>query len=290
MTEKIEPIKNDMLVALLPDPGDFAILRTKLWYRIPVGSTPRGWPPDWLAFYQPKNFKDEAYRIQYYGQVEKIEEVSRRALFPNEIESARAEKRYHRVHLKSLERRPAPILSLRPRRLLFIPTTREKFERAEQINDLFNESPLEDVMWGALKQLAISAECQWRLEVVEKHYFLDFAVFCQHGFLNIEADGDTYHLKKDNVARDNVRNNALARMGWRVLRYNGDQIRDQMAEYCLREVQETINTLGGLSDDGLVPRKFYTRGGESAQQLSLFEAKASYDTQLESGMEWNLEE
>lgn len=289
MTDKIEPINNDMLVALLPNPRDFAILQNEGWYRIPVKSTPKHWPPRWLAFYQPKKFKSEAYRVQYYGEVEKIEQVPRRALFPNEFESARAEKRYHRIHLKSLERRPAPILSLRPRRLLFIPTTWDKFERADQINDLFNESPLEDTMWGALKQLAISAECQWRLDVVKKHYFLDFAVFCQSGFLDIETDGDTYHLKKDNVARDNVRNNALARMGWRVLRYNGNQVRQQMAEYCLPEVQETINTLGGLSDDGLVPRVFYTQKGVSAQQLSLFEAQATYDTGLDSGMEWNLE-
>ncbi len=63
-----------------------------------------------------------------------------------------------------------------------------------------------------------------------------------------------------------------------------------MAEYCLREVLETINTLGGLSDEGLVPRKFYTRGGEIAQQLSLFEPKGSYDAGLESGGKWNFEE
>jgi very-short-patch-repair endonuclease len=279
-----------MLVALLPNPGDFAILQSKGWYRIPVSARIRGWPPRWLAFYQPKNFKDQAYRVQYYGEVEKIDEVPRRVLFPNEIESVKADKLYHRIRLKRLERRPEPIPSLRHRRLLFIPTTWDKFERAGQINDLFNDSPLENDLWEEFKQLEFMAERQWRLDVEKKRYFLDFAVFCQKGFLDIETDGDTYHLQKDNVARDNERNNALARMGWRVLRYNGHQIRQQMAEYCLREVKETINTLGGLSDDGFVPRKFYTRGGESAQQLSLFEDQTPYETDFESGMKWNVED
>jgi len=46
------------------------------------------------------------------------------------------------------------------------------------------------------------------------------------------------------------------------------------------QVQETINTLDGLKDDGLVPRKFST-DGSGAQQLNLFEEKSIYSTEEE---------
>ena len=43
---------SDGLVAILNDQRDFEILQREGWYRIPVSSAPRRWPPRWLAFYQ----------------------------------------------------------------------------------------------------------------------------------------------------------------------------------------------------------------------------------------------
>jgi hypothetical protein len=43
---------NDVLVAILNSPADFALLRDESWYRIPVASAPKPWPPKWLAFDQ----------------------------------------------------------------------------------------------------------------------------------------------------------------------------------------------------------------------------------------------
>jgi hypothetical protein len=51
-----------------------------------------------------------------------------------------------------------PILSLRLRRLIFIPTTWKKFSNAEQINNLFDDRPMEDALWTQLKQSNILAE------------------------------------------------------------------------------------------------------------------------------------
>ncbi len=154
--------------------------------------------------------------------------------------------------------------------MLFIPTTWQKFERASQLNDLFDESPLEDTLWHSLKSLEILAERQWQLHAETRELFLDFAVFCNRGYLDIETDGDTWHLQKERVRRDNARNNALARMGWQVLRFNGQQIREEIAEYCIPEIQKTINTLGGLSEDGLVPRVFYPQAGLLVSLPALF--------------------
>ena len=99
--------------------------------------------------------------------------------------------------------------------------------------------------------------------------------FCNQAKLDVETDGDTWHLEKKCVARDNRRNNDIEAQGWHVLRFNTKQVMEQRAEYCLPRIQETITTLGGLIDDGLVPRKFIEGNGESAQQLTLFEEKAA---------------
>lgn len=270
----------EVLVALLKEKSDFAILQEQGWYRIPVEHKPKRWPPDWLAFYQPGAFKEDAFLIRWYGRVIEIEPVTRRELFPHEIESVKSDKQYFRIQLEKLEERQQSIPSRFPRRLIFIPTTLEKFHQAEQINDLFDESPLEDELWRSLKSAQILAERQWEIKIRKYFYQLDFAVFCKEGQIDIEADGDTWHAKRKRIDKDNSRNNSLASVGWQVLRYNGKQIHENQAKYCLGEIEKTINNLGGLSSDGLVPRKFYPEAG-GTQQLTLFEERAEYEVDLD---------
>jgi hypothetical protein len=114
----------DGLVAILKDKSDLTILQEQAWYRIPVASAPKRWPPNWLAFYQPKNFGEDAYRIRYFGQVKDIHRAKRKELFPNEMESARSEREYFIITLVKVEERQEPIPSYRPKRLVFIPTIR----------------------------------------------------------------------------------------------------------------------------------------------------------------------
>ena len=276
--------KQEVLVALLRDKKDFSILQTDGWYRIPVENTPRRWPPAYIGFYQPKAFGEDAFRIRYYGKVTSIERVQRRELFPKEFESGKADHYYHRIQFEHLEKLPRAIPSRLARSVIFIPTTWNKFIRADELNDLFDESPLEDLLWDELKRRNILAERQWPVFKNDLNYRLDFAFFCNNGKLDVETDGDTWHLEKERVASDNRRNNDVEAQGWNVLRFNTKQIREECAEYCLPRIQETIMTLGGLSSDGLVSRKFIEKNGVSGQQLTLFEEKAVYDTNSENDL------
>lgn len=290
---KIDSVNpGEMLLAIFKYKDSLTRLQEGSWYHIPVATAPDSFQSArWLCFYQGKIFAPEAYRVQYYGEIKDYQVVPYRELFPNRIESVKSDWLYYKIYLKKLESRPEPIPSYRPRRLTFVPTTCEKFDSATQINNLFNDSPLEDLLWQELKTLDIKAERQWRLPVKKQNYYLDFSVFCNKGFIDVEADGDTWHIQKDRAAQDNKRNNAMASMGWSVLRFNGHQIHEEMQSYCLGEIQENINKLDGLSDEGLVPRVFYHEGGKTIQQLSLFEKKAEYVTgELYSGAEENLEE
>ena len=271
----------EVLVALIRDKKDFAILQTEGWYRIPVEHTPRRWPPDFIAFYQPKAFGADAFRIRYFGKVTRIDQVQRRELFPNEFDSVNADRLYHRIQFEPLKQHPHTIPCRFARPVVFIPTTWHKFIHADELNDLFDESLLEDLLWADLKKRKILAERQWPVFKDDLSYRLDFAFFCNQGKLDVETDGDTWHLEKERAALDNRRNNDIEAQGWHVLRFNTKQIQEQRAEYCLPRIQDTLTTLGGLIEDGLVPRKFIEKNGESGQQLTLFEEKAPYNSDSE---------
>ncbi len=266
-----EEANKDGLIAILKEISDLTILKNEGWYRIPVKSAPKRWPPVWMAFYQPKLFGDDAYQIKYYGNVKEIRRVKRFDLFPNEISSIKAEQEYFQVFIDELLERPTPIYSVRQRRLVFISTSWQKFLNAAILNDLFDDSPLEEKLWLELKNRNIDAERQWRVKIANRHYYLDFAVFCKNGQINIETDGDTYHLERSRVSSDNARDNALQILNWKILRFNTKQLTTQFENECLSNIQDAINSLGGLKVDNIVSRIFYNNGNQHSQQLTLFE-------------------
>ena len=245
----MKEVPKEVLVALLPKVEALNRLKTEGWYHIPVENAPqKRWPPKLLGFYQGKVFgREEGYKIRYFGEVDRIDIVPRIELFPNDTENQwKAERLYYRLQLKALEQRSNPIVSSRPRRLVFIPTTMEKFLLAEQINDLFDGSPLEDRLWLALKYINILAERQWKI-IVQKHkYYLDFAIFCKLGKLAIETDGYTYHYDDRNqIDYDTWRQNEIELDGWRFLHYTRRQVRDNWTPY-LSQIQRVIDQLGGV--------------------------------------------
>lgn len=249
MTDILQKQK-DLLVALLPRKSSLEILQSEKWYHIPVEHAPdKRWPPKILAFYQGKVFGEDGYKIRYFGEVSHIDVVPRKELFPDDKENAhKADKLYHRLKLISLEKCQTPIISHRPRRIVFIPTTSQKFFAARQINDLFDESPLEDTLWEALKKRHILAERQWKVIIQKHNYYLDFAVFCKHGKLAIETDGYTTHFNsKNQIDYHTWRQNDLEMDDWRFLHYTSRQINDSATRY-LDQIEHKVGQLGGLQD------------------------------------------
>lgn len=271
-------MRGEVLVAIMNNLLDMGIARDQHWYRIPVQSVDNllkdRWPPRWLAFYQTKAFGSEAYAVNYYARVLDIRKVFRWQLFPDEPHDEKALRRYYQLLLSPLQRLPRPILSRRRRRIIFIPTTWQKFINAAEINDLYDESPLEDRLWAEMKRLQIRAERQEFIKVKDRAYALDFALYCALGKIDVETDGDTWHADPERIPLDNLRDNDLETVGWRVLRFNSYHIQERMAEYCLPAVVENVNRLGGLDEGGLVPRKFSLDAPTGLHQMSLFETDA----------------
>jgi very-short-patch-repair endonuclease len=267
--------RGEVLVAILNNLLDLAVARDQHWYRIPVSSVDRWlrgrWPPEWLAFYQTKVFGGEAYAVNYCARVLDVRRRYRWQLFPDQPRDEKSRRVYYQLILEPLRRLDRPIISRRWRRIVFIPTTWEKFSRAVEINDLYDESPLEDALWAALKRYQIPAERQEFVQVKDRAYALDFAIHCASGKIDVETDGDTWHADRERIPLDNLRDNALKTVGWRVLRFNTLQIRKEMDEYCLPTVVENINRLGGVDEGRLVPRRIDLDVPGGLQQLGLFD-------------------
>jgi very-short-patch-repair endonuclease len=236
----------DVLVAIVRDRRDLEIARAERWYRIPVRSAPRNLEAArWLAFYQTKAFGEQRWAIYYYAPILGRSILKRRELLPDQPDHPRADQDYYRLELGELRSLERPIISRRGRRLVFIPTTWEKFCRAEEINDLFHESPLEDALYGELKRCQIESERQFFVRIGSACYCLDFAIFCRRGNIDVECDGETWHSEPKELRRDRHRNNVLTSAGWAVLRFGSRELADQMA-FCLRMIRATVRARGGL--------------------------------------------
>ena len=236
------------LVAIMNNKRDWKIVCDKHWYRIPVRSAPkivRKLEVRYLAFYFTKAFGEQAFSITCYAEVEKITIVKRKELFPEEIDDPKRDEDYFKLQIGNLQVLPKPIVSKRFRRIVFIETTPSCLLHADEINDLFHESPIEDKFWDALKAEKIDAERQYFIGNDDHLFCLDFALFCMQRNIDVECDGDKYHLQPVKVHRDKKRNNILEKMGWSVLRYGSREIYSDLPK-TIEQVKETVNALGGI--------------------------------------------
>jgi len=268
--------RGEVLIAIVNNLEDMRLAREAGWYRIPVVSAHKWlgdrWPPRWLAFYQTKVFGLEAHAVNYYAVVRDIRNVSRMDLFPDTPRNhPKANRHYYQLLLGDLQTLPRPIISRRLRRIVFILTTFAKFEAAVEINDLWDESPLEDRLWAILKRAQIRAERQYPVVIEGRTYFLDFAIFCNQGKIDVETDGDTWHIGPESALVDRQRDNDLASRGWRVLRFNTTEIRERPVDYCVSKIETTINHLRGLEDTTGVPVRYDPSDPLGPQQLGLFD-------------------
>lgn len=236
---------SNTIVCWLKQKRDLSLLLLEGWYRIPVSTKVDNlFSMEYLGFYQPHIFGRYGGTISHYAQIESIEVKKRIELFPNNPHHPKANDDYFKIFVKDLNVIKNPLKCKRSRRNYFINTTLEKLLNAEEFNDIFNESPLEDILWEGLKQNNIAAERQFFVRGSNNIYCLDFAAFCKKGSLNVECDGDAYHISKEKAVNDNRRDNYLTKKGWSILRYSTTQLQD--TDECISEIRESISRKGGI--------------------------------------------
>ena len=95
--------------------------------------------------------------MHYYARRLGHELVTRCDLLPDEADHPRAEEPYYKLQLGPLQKREPPVVSQRWRRITLIHTTWDRFQAAEEINDLFVKGgEFVDRLYHALRDSGLS--------------------------------------------------------------------------------------------------------------------------------------
>lgn len=177
-----------VLVAVMNRPLDFEIARDQGWYRVPEKRATPGVFFEYVAFYFTAAFAEHKYAVHYYARLLGHELVTRRDLLSDEPDHPRAGEAYYKLQLGPLQRREPPIVSLRWRRVSFIHTTWDRFEAAEEINDLFVEGDeFVDRLYHALREADLAPERHYPLREAGVEYVVGLAVPCREGVLALDV-------------------------------------------------------------------------------------------------------
>jgi len=237
--------ENVVLVGVLKDKRDLGILLSEHWYRMPVRYAPvRRF--DFLACYQPVSFGRDGKRIRYYAPVIGRRVRRRCELLPDEPRHPRAGDSYVCVHVGRVRELPEPLRNTTPRRVTFGFTTLERLLKAKNILELYGVAPIEELVGGALRREGIRATPEFTVSVGGKRFRLDFAVFCRRGMLAIECDNLKAHAGPRQRHKDKLKDAALKRHGWTVLRLREREVLSDSAS-CMGRVRRAVRRLGGCS-------------------------------------------
>ena len=178
-----------VLVAVMNRAKDLEIARDQGWYRVPEKKATPGVFFEYIAFYFTAAFAGEKYAVHYYARRLGHELVTRRELLPAEPDHPRANEAYYKLQLGPLQRRDPPILSLRWRRVTFIHTTWDRFQAAEELNDLFVEGDeFVDRLYHALREVDLVPERRYPVREAGVEYVARLALPCRDGVLAVEVD------------------------------------------------------------------------------------------------------
>jgi hypothetical protein len=166
-----------VLIALMNNQEDWQRVQDEQWYRIPVKHAPEGSPHfDWLGFYFTSAFGSNKWAIHYYAHIAGHELVTRRDLLPAETNHPRAGDWYYKLQLGELNHKLPPIISHNWRRITFITTSGDRFENAEEINDLFERDSPVGRLYVTLKEAGFHPERNWPLRENGLTYQVDLAI------------------------------------------------------------------------------------------------------------------
>jgi hypothetical protein len=190
-----------VLVAYVPSRSDFRLIQEEGWYRIPQRHMPKGLYAEYFAFYFGRHFGEEKWAIHYYATQNGFELLTRRDLLPEQPDHPRADDLYYKVQLGPLQKLERPILSLRWRRITFIHTTWDRFQDAQEINDLFVEGgEYVDRLYATLKDRGIRSERNYQVKERGDSYQIPLAIFCKDGRFDINES----QMPEDETAMINL--------------------------------------------------------------------------------------
>jgi len=233
-----------VLIGVLKNRRDLKLLLEKRWYRIPLLYAPRR-RAGFIAFYQPSTFGKSGQCIRYYARIKNCEIVKRKWILPGEPDHPGAEDEYYLINLQEIKRLPVPVINKNRMRISFGFTTLKKLLQARTVMELFNIPPIEEMLSEELRKKGLRFSREYIFSLPDrKKYRLDFVIFCKSGPLNIECDGEKWHSRSAQRKKDRLRDIALKKEGWSILRLKESEITGNL-KGCITRIEEKIESLGG---------------------------------------------
>jgi len=228
-----------VLIGVVRRKKDLMIILKEHYYRIPLRRCPVQ-RFGYLAFYEVSLLGEEGKAINYYARLKTESKARRIELLPDEPEHPRAEEIYRVHHLGRIQRTPKRIENRSRRRISFGFTTRERLLHSEEISQLFDIPPLEDIMAKELKRRKIQAYREYPLRLAKRHrYRLDFAIIGEKSKIAVECDNEKWHGRPSQKQKDRIRDRGLKRMGWAVLRFKGKEILKNVSG-CVDQIEKVL--------------------------------------------------
>ena len=171
--------------------------------------------------------------------------VSRRRLLPDEPKHPRASAQYVQLRVGALRALRRPIRNIVPRRVTFGFTTLHRLRTARDLLQLYQVTPIEQMVEDGLRRAGIRAIAQRVVVYGARRCRLDFAVPCTRGAIAIECDNRSSHQSPAQRARDRSKDAFLQELGWTVVRLSE---RDIVADLsgCIARVREEVRECGGM--------------------------------------------
>lgn len=232
-----------VLVGVLKNRRDLGLLLTERWYRIPTRYAPSR-RYTYLAFYQPAVFGRSGKCIRYYARVLERQIVRRNQLLPGEPEHPRAYDPYVRIRVGKVRTLRHPIRNVVPRRVTFGFTTLHRLRTARDMLQLYNVTPIEQMIADGLQRAGIEYSAQPVVVDGARRCRLDFAVQCGRGAIAIECDNRASHQSPQQRARDRSKDAFLRRLDWTVVRLPEQTIVSDLPS-CIARIQAHIQRCGG---------------------------------------------
>lgn len=230
-----------VLVVVINNPRDFEMARDEGWYRIPVKRAPRQVGADYLAFYLTRALGPERWTIPYLSPVLRYRLVRRRDLLPEEPDHPHADDFYYKVELGPMRRLPRPIPSRRFRRVTFIPTTLERLLDAQEINDLWLGSDVQEQLHQALLYRDIPAEKNYVVAEGHAPYRADLVIPCLDGGVAVRLAHPRQRPSEELMAA-----------GWSLLYLPPEEVAERLDEVLL-QVEDRVREHGGVRYQEMEP-------------------------------------
>ena len=112
----------------------------------------------------------------------------------------------------------------------------ESFFDSKEISEVFGTPALEEIICQELERFKIPFKQEYCIYKNRKIlYRLDIAIFCSNGKIAVECDSEKWHFLRKQKIKDRKRDKYLKKMGWKVLRFTGNEITSNPAK-CVEKI------------------------------------------------------